>query len=58
VNERGGSHGCACGMVTLGPLGTPRVVNGTEHRWGKPCRPAALAANDTTPPEREERRRG
>jgi hypothetical protein len=37
--------------VPLGPLGTPKVVDGIEHRWGRPCRPAKDADNDTTPPE-------
>lgn len=51
MNHRGGSHGCGCGRVALGPLGTPKVVDGIEHRWGRPCRPARDADPlDTTPP--------
>lgn len=56
--ERGGVHGCGCGRVTLGRLGTPRVVDGIEHRWGRPCRPARESTNDTIPPEQDERPKG
>lgn len=50
MNYRGGQHGCGCGRELLGPLGTPKVVDGIEHRWGRPCRPVREADNDTRPP--------